>query len=230
MFEFHHCFSPVSFPRPTQFSCAIGHVLSWNSIVRLCKILRYAHLNIRYTHRFGCLSTPISVSCGENMRASPHGAVLINRWNLMPSFSLYNWSDCEGLTKIESFAVPKIHNCFSINHWLTALKIHACGSSILTSICMQFQLTVDEIHEASPRHDFRMRIIQTGSTNAHVLSIDAFRASGNWYHFSSFQIQIFCHHNSSQYFSSTIIFNIDRCFSKLLQNKSVELIGLQKFN
>ena len=95
------------------------------------------------------------------------------------------------------------------NHW-----------SLLTCICMQFQLTVEEIHEASSGNDFSMWIVQASTTDAHVFTVDALRAGSDRYHFRRFQIQILCHHNASQHFSSTIILNVDGRFGKLLQYQS----------
>lgn len=94
------------------------------------------------TYRFGCLSTPISVSCGENIRASPHGAVFINKWNLMLSRILYNWSDCVGRMKMESFAVPvgvDRQEIRTLNHSSENKNSKFLNQSIqLTCICMQF--------------------------------------------------------------------------------------------
>lgn len=87
---------------------------------------------------------------------------------------------------------------------------------------MQFQLTVEEVHETSSGDDLRMRVIQTRSADAHVFTVDAFRSSTNRYHSRRLQVQILCHYNSSEHFSSTIIFNADCCFGELFQHQSKE--------
>lgn len=153
------------------------------------------------------ISTRSSINKKMKLDSIAQFVQLIRLWR-----SQKNWIFCCACSigRENSFEIIVPHDFCPYPWWL------------LTCIRMQFQLTVEEIHEASSGNDFSMWIVQASSTDAHVFTIDALRAGSDRYHFCCFQIQIICHHNSSQHFSSTIILNVDGRFGKLLQYQSEE--------
>lgn len=85
---------------------------------------------------------------------------------------------------------------------------------------MQFQLTVEKVHETAPGNDFRMRIVEHRSTDAHMLAIHTLRSRGNGYNFSRFDVLFFNHDDARQYLTTIVIIDANGDIVELFQNQS----------